>query len=91
MLLAQPGIAEACVVGLPDDEWGQRSVAVVVCSEGHVVDPKVLQVSVRDVLRGSKTPEEIIIRDSLPHTETGKMLRRVVLSELVARQGGTAS
>lgn len=91
VLLAQLGIAEACVVGLPDDEWGQRIVAVVVCSEGHVVDPKVLQESVRDVLRGSKTPEEIIIRDSLPHTETGKMLRRVVLSELVARQGGTAS
>ena len=91
VLLAQPGIAEACVVGLPDDEWGQRIVAVVVCSEGHVVDPRVLQDSVRDVLRGSKTPEEIIVRDSLPHTETGKMLRRVVLSELVARQGGTAS
>jgi acyl-CoA synthetase (AMP-forming)/AMP-acid ligase II len=91
VLLAQLGVAEACVVGLPDDEWGQRIVAVVVCSEGHVVDPKVLQDSVRDVLRGSKTPEEIIVRDSLPHTETGKMLRRVVLSELVARQGGTAS
>jgi acyl-CoA synthetase (AMP-forming)/AMP-acid ligase II len=91
VLLAQPGIAEACVVGLPDDEWGQRIVAVVVCSEGHVVDPKVLQDSVRDVLRGSKTPEEIIVRDSLPHTETGKMLRRVVQSELVARQEGTAS
>ncbi len=91
VLLAQPGIAEACVVGLPDDEWGQRIVAVVVCSEGHSVDPKVLQESVRDVLRGAKTPEEIIFRDSLPYTETGKMLRRVVLSELVARQGGTAS
>ena len=91
VLLAQTGIAEACVVGLPDDEWGQRIVAVVVCSEGHAVDVKDLQDSVRDVLRGSKTPEEIIIRDSLPHTETGKMLRRVVLSELVARQGGTAS
>ena len=91
VLLAQPGIAEVCVVGLPDEEWGQRIVAVVVCSEGHVVDPKILQDSVREVLRGSKTPEEIIIRDSLPHTETGKMLRRVVLSELVARRGGTAS
>jgi acyl-CoA synthetase (AMP-forming)/AMP-acid ligase II len=91
VLLAQPGVAEACVVGLPDDEWGQRIVAVVVCNAGDVIDPKALQDSVRGVLRGSKTPEEIIIRDSLPHTETGKMLRRVVLSELVARQGGTAS
>ena len=91
VLLAQPGVAEACVVGLPNDEWGQRIVAVVVCSEGHVVDPIVLQDSVRDVLRGSKTPEEIVIRDSLPHTETGKMLRRVVQSELLAREGGAAS
>jgi acyl-CoA synthetase (AMP-forming)/AMP-acid ligase II len=91
VLLAHLGIAEACVVGLPDDEWGQRIVAVVVCSEGHIVDVKELQESVREVLRGSKTPEEIIVRDSLPHTETGKMLRRVVQSELAARQGGTAS
>lgn len=89
VLLAQPGIAEACVVGLPDEEWGQRMVAVVVCNEGFVVDVNKLQDSVREILRGSKTPEEIIIRDSLPHTETGKMLRRVVLNELVARQGGT--
>ena len=91
VLLAQPGIAEACVVGLPDDEWGQRIVAVVVCSVGHDVDSKDVQDSVRAVLRGSKTPDEIIMRDSLPHTETGKMLRRVVLSELIALQGGTTS
>jgi acyl-coenzyme A synthetase/AMP-(fatty) acid ligase len=52
---------------------------------------KDLQDAVRKVLRGSKTPEEIIVRDSLPHTETGKMLRRVVQSELLARKGGTAT
>jgi acyl-CoA synthetase (AMP-forming)/AMP-acid ligase II len=91
VLLAQVGVTGACVVGLPDDEWGQRIVAVVVCSEGHSVDVKELQESVREVLRGSKTPEEIIVRDSLPHTETGKMLRRVVQSELLARGGGTQS
>jgi acyl-coenzyme A synthetase/AMP-(fatty) acid ligase len=39
---------------------------------------------VRDRLRGSKTPARIVIRDHLPHTDTGKMLRRVVLSELAA-------
>ena len=91
VLLAQPGVAEACVVGLPDDEWGQRIVALVVQQDGQTLEPIILQDAVRKVLRGSKTPEEILFRDSLPHTETGKMLRRVVQSELMARKGGTAT
>jgi acyl-coenzyme A synthetase/AMP-(fatty) acid ligase len=33
-------------------------------------------------LRGSKTPDTIVFRDSLPHTDTGKLLRRIVLQEL---------
>jgi len=91
VLLAQPGVAEACVVGLPDDEWGQRIVALVVQQDGQTLEPIILLDAVRKVLRGSKTPEEILFRDSLPHTETGKMLRRVVQSELMARKGGTAT
>lgn len=91
VLLAQPGVAEACVVGLPDDEWGQRIVAVIVLQGARAVEVNILQEAVRKVLRGSKTPEEIVVRDSLPHTETGKMLRRVVQSELLAREGGTAT
>ena len=91
VLLAQPGVAEACVVGLPDDEWGQRIVALVVQQDGQTLEPIILQDAVRKVLRGSKTPGEILFRDSLPHTETGKMLRRVVQSELMARKGGTAT
>ena len=91
VLLAQVGVTGACVVGLPDDEWGQRIVAVVVLEAGHFVDLDELREAVRATLRGSKTPEEIIVRDSLPHTETGKMLRRVVQSELLACEGGTQS
>ncbi|MGH9228611.1 MAG: hypothetical protein ACRD07_07720 [Acidimicrobiales bacterium] len=37
----------------------------------------------RSRLRGSKAPEEIVFRDVLPHTETGKLLRRSVVAELV--------
>ncbi len=43
-----------------------------------------LREHVRSELRGSKTPDTIVVRDSLPHTDTGKMLRRVVLTELTA-------
>ncbi len=82
VLLAHPAVAEACVVGLPDEEWGQRIVAAVVLRKGATADADTLREAVRAELRGSKTPEQIVFKDELPHTETGKMLRRFVLQEL---------
>ncbi len=83
VLLAQAAVAEACVVGIPDDEWGQRIEAAVVLREGVEADADELRDAVRATLRGSKTPDRIVFRTSLPHTDTGKMLRRVVLQELL--------
>jgi acyl-CoA synthetase (AMP-forming)/AMP-acid ligase II len=82
VLMTHPAVAEACVVGLPDDEWGQRLAAAIVLRPGEAVGADELQQLVRSHLRGSKTPETIVFRAALPHTDTGKMLRRVVLQEL---------
>ena len=84
VLLQHPAVAEACVVGIPDDEWGQRIAAAVVLRAGQSVTETELRDAVRHELRGSKTPETIVFRDVLPHTETGKMLRRIVQQELAA-------
>jgi acyl-CoA synthetase (AMP-forming)/AMP-acid ligase II len=78
VLLAHPKVAEACVVGVPDDEWGQRIVAVVVPRAGARPDASEVRDFVRERLRGSKTPAEIVFRKALPHTDTGKLLRRIV-------------
>jgi acyl-CoA synthetase (AMP-forming)/AMP-acid ligase II len=85
VLLRHPDIEQCAVVGLPDDEWGQRIAAVVVCRSGRALDATTVQDFAREALRSSKTPDLVTFADALPFTETGKLLRRVVVSDLIAQ------
>ena len=85
VLLAHPDIAQCAVVGVPDDEWGQRIATVVVPRPGASLDAAAVQEFARTSLRGSKTPDIVRFADELPFTETGKLLRRVVQADLLAR------
>ena len=66
------------MVGVPDPEWGQRIAAAVVLREGARATPEELRDWVREHLRGARTPDVVELRDALPHTDTGKLLRRTV-------------
>ncbi len=82
VLLACEGIVDAAVVGLADDEWGQRLVAVVVPEGPAAVTEEELKRLVREQLRSSKTPESIEFWPELPRTDTGKLLRRQIVARL---------
>jgi acyl-coenzyme A synthetase/AMP-(fatty) acid ligase len=85
-LVAHPSVIDACVVGVPDVEWGERVVAAVVVGEGSGATMPELQAWVRSQLRSSKTPERIEFVEELPYNETGKLLRRVVKADLTKSQ-----
>jgi len=84
VLLRFPGVSDVAVVGVPDDEWGQRLVAVLVAGEIGDVDPTEVRSFVRTRLRGSRTPDDVIVRTELPYSATGKLLRRTLVAELTA-------
>jgi acyl-CoA synthetase (AMP-forming)/AMP-acid ligase II len=86
VLIRHPSVGDVAVVGVADKEWGQRIAAVVVSADGTTVDPSELREFARRHLRSSKTPDQIEIWPSLPYTDTGKLLRRVVLSRLEAER-----
>ncbi|CAM3333453.1 acyl-CoA synthetase [Mycobacterium intermedium] len=77
VLLGHPGVEEAAVVGVPDEDLGQRIVAYIVGSAG----PDDLVQYVAEQLSVHKRPREVRIVDSLPRNALGKVLKKVLLAE----------
>jgi acyl-CoA synthetase (AMP-forming)/AMP-acid ligase II len=84
ILAAHPDVAEAAVLGVDDEQYGQRLAAFVVLAQGGSASADDLKQHVRDNLANYKVPREIVVLDELPRSSTGKIVRRDLLALLDA-------
>jgi acyl-CoA synthetase (AMP-forming)/AMP-acid ligase II len=84
-LAAHPEVAEAAVIGVNDEQYGQRLAAFVVLEPGAQATVETLKQHVRENLANYKVPREIAVLDELPRGSTGKILR----NELKDRVNGS--
>jgi fatty-acyl-CoA synthase len=71
-----PAVADAAVVGVDDEKFGQALVAHVVLKDGAPASVDELRAHVKKQLANYKVPREIVLHDELPRNETGKVLKR---------------
>ena len=83
LLCAHPSVADAAVVGVPDEEAGERPVAFVV-ARGEL-DRDALAAYVDDQVAPYKRLREIVEIDVLPRSPTGKLLRRMLVAETLVQ------
>jgi acyl-CoA synthetase (AMP-forming)/AMP-acid ligase II len=74
-LAAHPEVAEAAVLGVEDEQYGQRLVAFVVLDHAASATSDTLKQHVRDNLANYKVPRQITVLQELPRGSTGKILR----------------
>ncbi|WP_137726149.1 long-chain-fatty-acid--CoA ligase [Prescottella subtropica] len=87
VLMAHPAVAEAAVIGVPSDRWGETVRAVIVARSGHSVTPDELIAFSRDCLAHYKCPTGVDVVESLPRNATGKV-QKVALRQQYWPVGG---
>jgi acyl-CoA synthetase (AMP-forming)/AMP-acid ligase II len=75
-LAKHPSVASCAVIGVPDENWGERVHAVVVLAPGEQPTPEGLREFVKEHIAGYKAPRTVEFVDALPLSGAGKILKR---------------
>jgi fatty-acyl-CoA synthase len=77
-LMAHPAVLEACVVGVPDERWGERPLATVVLREGTTASARELREFLSTTVARWQLPERWAFIASVPKTSVGKFDKKQV-------------
>ena len=83
-----PAVAQVCVIGTPDDKWGEAVTAVIVLRPGHPRDDDSvarltaeIQAAVKERKGSVQSPKQVIVTDSVPVTALGKPDKKAVRAQ----------
>lgn len=76
-----PGVDECAVIGVPDADFGEAVVAVVVPKAGAVLDPSAMLANLKSRLANFKVPKRIYIEDQLPRNTMGKVQKNILRTQ----------
>ena len=93
LILRVPGVAEVAVVGVPDDKWGERPVALVVVKSGVPAQPTedavrkhVAHFADKGTVSKYAVPDRVYFVDAIPKTSVGKLDKKVIRAKLAESQ-----
>jgi acetyl-CoA synthetase len=90
-MMKHAGVAEAAVIGVPDELKGEAIVGFAVCKPGAEVDPAAVSRTVVEVLGPTFRPKKIVVVAELPKTQSGKIVRRLIRQKYLGEELGDLS
>jgi len=85
-LREHPAIAECAIVGVPDEEWGERVGAAIALREGKTLDLESLRGWAKGRLASHKIPSRLLIVDALPRNAMGKVTKPPIIELFKSRR-----
>jgi acyl-CoA synthetase (AMP-forming)/AMP-acid ligase II len=84
-LMQHPDVQDSAVIGLPDDKWGERVVAVLQLRPGRTVQPEEVIAFTKARIGSVKAPKQVEIWPDLPRSKVGKVLKKDIRATVLAR------
>ena len=84
----EPGIAQAVVIGLPHDRWGEAITVVAVAHPGKTILAEAVIGALKGKLSPYKVPKAVIVVEAMPMTSTGKIQKNVLRQHHAAHYAG---